>query len=121
MVEKSIPEIERCLEKYDDEMTIYYNKCIENCNSPCLEEVLDVKVRYAYSHGNHIKLVMHYDNLQVYNIREVPRYELWSLVANVGGTLGLMTGMSAISLLEVFMYFVLKTIRLFVTLFKRLL
>ncbi|XP_059163594.1 amiloride-sensitive sodium channel subunit beta-like [Physella acuta] len=48
-----------------------------------------------------IKLVIYYDDLNYEIITEVPEYELFQLLSDVGGTIGLWIGLSLLSLFEV--------------------
>ncbi|XP_059163592.1 amiloride-sensitive sodium channel subunit gamma-2-like [Physella acuta] len=51
--------------------------------------------------NNFIKLLIYYDDLNYETISEVPDYELFQLLSDVGGTIGLWIGLSLLSLFEV--------------------
>ena len=51
-----------------------------------------------------------YKQLTVTEINEVEAYDAVTLLANFGGMLGLMTGMSALSLIEILVWFVLSVV-----------
>ena len=99
--------------------------CKATCYQPCEEE------RYTISETSHpwsdhqkkiqqrqtnhenmktVRLSVYFSELNEIEIAESPSYDRVTLLANFGGMLGLMTGMSAISLLEILIWVLLSVI-----------
>ena len=50
--------------------------------------------------NNLLRLSFTFDELNAKLIEESPKYDIWTLFANIGGTLGLYVGISFITLFE---------------------
>ena len=73
------------------------------CPSPCHETEYKVNL-VRRSDLNYIKLMIYYENRQLTVLREQPTYTSDRLLADVGGLVGLLVGMSTLSLVEVFVF-----------------
>ena len=97
------------VEKYD-EMTILYDTCRANCSIPCEEDSYRVTVRYeppANESTTEVNIYFYYQEMKQTTIEQHPALAISTLVANFGGQLGLMAGVSAISIIEIIIWFVL--------------
>ena len=65
------------------------------------------EVSHPSSNNNKVLLRVYYRELMEMQINEAASYDRVTLVANFGGMLGLMTGMSALSLFEIFIWILL--------------
>ena len=93
-------------------------QCKNKCYLPCTEEKYKIHEifepeksmhRSSVVEENFIHILVKYENLQETRIIEEPSYDVKTLLANIGGTLGLMCGMSVISLIELLYWFLLFT------------
>ena len=93
------------------------DECSAQCNLPCSEETFDIHESFMSMETvqkvlrksiiPYIKVNFAYKTLDETHIIEVPSYDGKTLLANFGGTLGLMCGMSALSLIEIMYWLVL--------------
>lgn len=105
IVDRTSEEVDECMTNKTNDISEEYNGCIKICHHACYEETLDVNVRHRLSSSkNTINLEFHFKDMEQTNVIEVPSTSFSTLLANFGGTLGLMTGMSAISFLEVIVW-----------------
>ena len=98
-------------------------KCRASCFQPCEEERYRVskisqpwtayELRIQGQRNKHlnikkVRLSVYFRELKEMRITETPSYSDVTLLANFGGMLGLMTGMSALSLLEILIWMLLS-------------
>jgi hypothetical protein len=115
--------ISRCIEKYFKNLSS--NECVEKQTGYCPLEcdsfsydinkdsvmVKNISKEFDYFNTNDnvsrafYALRVYYDDLKFTLIRQQPKIELFGLISNIGGTLGLFIGFSFISLLELFEVF----------------
>ena len=89
--------------------------CIAKCPPPCSEIKYGVSVAYEEGKkdlsGNpysRVTLRLKFTDFIVTEIGEQPAYDVTALISNFGGTLGLMCGMSAVSILELLIWLFLS-------------
>ena len=80
--------------------------CVKECKEPCKEIKYDVAE--TFFPGTSLQWEVSFKDFLVREIGQEPRYDVTSLVANFGGTLGLMCGMSVVSILELFIWLCLS-------------
>ena len=105
--DQSAKEADKCLRVKQVDIEDYLAKCIDQCHNPCFEHTFKTQARYLRHEGDRLELSFHYEDLKETYIKEEPRYEVETLLSNFGGQLGLMAGMSALSIIEVLLWFVL--------------
>ena len=111
--------ISRCIEKYFKDLS--NNECVEKQTGYCPLEcdsfsydlnkdsimVKSISNLFDFNTNDNVSrafyaLRVYYDDLKYTLIRQQPKIELFGLISNIGGTLGLFIGFSFISLLELF-------------------
>ena len=87
-------------------------KCAKECRIPCKEITFKIKEKYESNKraGARVRLFFYFEELKETVIEHVPRHTAGTLLANFGGQLGLMAGVSAISIVELLIWFVLVLI-----------
>ena len=65
----------------------------------------------AYSKDNATDISVHFRSMQEISEVEIPEYTFFDYLAEIGGLVGILVGLSVISILEVLVYFVLHIIR----------
>ena len=126
LIDRNISDINICIRTRYDEMIKEYEHCSGQCTDRCETERLKVNVRYDKAYPfclvpgtcedpiQQETLFVGFQDLEETLIIESPTYDMSTLLSNFGGALGLMTGVSAISILELLVWFLLM-------LFKRVL
>merc|ERR1712183_464390 len=92
-----------CLNKHNSDINKDVATCSVKCPPLCLDEIFSVSVRYEKPKAGEnktVRMLFYYPKMTEKTIRQTPAYHFSALVANFGGTLGLMAGMSAISVIE---------------------
>ena len=88
----------------------YYNEdfdaeCAKYCPLECKKENYDVSLTkndyYSSNYWNYIDLYINYNSLSYLNYEESPSISVYNLVSNIGGAIGLLLGMSLLSIFEV--------------------
>ena len=79
-------------------------RCINACPLPCEEIKYDVKLRRKPIPAPHLGFSFDFRYLKEFKIEENPSFDVQTLIGTFGGTLGLMTGMSALSVLELLVW-----------------
>ena len=79
---------------------------------PCDEKTLSIDLTSSSTKGKervtyNTALRFYFEDLEKTYITEVPSYDIPTLLYNFGGALGLMVGVSAISILEISTWFML--------------
>ncbi|XP_072040593.1 acid-sensing ion channel 2-like [Amphiura filiformis] len=104
-----------------------------NCNIPCSSETYEGRLSFSYWPGlpasldikeiypvypnrtsqreNLLRMKIYYAELSYTNVEQFPSYDLASLGSDVGGTLGLLCGMSLITVIEFLEFFSLMFVR----------
>ena len=102
--------ITECIHEADYERNLgesWVEHCVNNCPLPCEETKYDVKLtRKEYPEPN-IAFSFDFRYLKEFQIEENPSFDIQTLIGTFGGTLGLMTGMSALSVFELLVWVVL--------------
>ncbi|XP_066930204.1 acid-sensing ion channel 2-like [Clytia hemisphaerica] len=103
-----------CLWKLNDNLTIF-EECNNVCHlQPCFEEDIKLSLHYHSTKNDHfLSLAFTYDTFLVDIVNEKPVYTWQDLFANFGGCVGLMTGASILSVVELFFFVGLILIDLF--------
>ena len=100
----------QCYRDKKNEWTELYQQCANQCRSACKEVNYKIKKEFK-TNGLHapsrVRLFFFYQDLKETIIEYVPRSDVSTLLANFGGQLGVMAGISAISLIELFIWFLL--------------
>ena len=105
--DQPLEKINECLKDKEEDILGELETCVEGCVNPCVEQYFKHRDKVLASELPQVVLIFYYDDTKETHIKEVPRYEAVTLVSNFGGQLGLMVGMSFISVLEVLVWFVL--------------
>ena len=107
--DRSVDEMKMCFHNNYKEITEgpIRKKCVDECRSPCNEHVYKITQRYEPNPGagTRVRLFFYFHSLKETVIEQVPRLDLPTLLANLGGQLGLMTGISVISVVELLLWF----------------
>ncbi|XP_072040597.1 acid-sensing ion channel 2-like [Amphiura filiformis] len=104
-----------------------------NCNIPCSSETYEGRLSFSYWPGlpaslqlkeiypeypdrtsqreNLLRMKLYYEELSYTNVEQFPAYTLADLGSDVGGTLGLLCGMSLITVIEFLDFFALMLLR----------
>ena len=107
---KSSEELHECVHEYHDNIYDDLNACALECPTPCDGESFTMAVRYEPSKkedAENVQLFFYYMEMTEKMIEEAPSYVYTTLFGNFGGTLGLMTGMSVISVIEMSIWFIM--------------
>ena len=80
---------------------MYYESVQCKCRNPCKETVYDAKISMTSKAGNRTILSFYFENLEIHKSTELPAYDKARLMANMGGLVGLLVGMSMLSVFEV--------------------
>ena len=98
-----------CLSECPTECTsIEYTKSISISNFPSifyyerLTEMYSANFTSKLNKENHLALNIYYDSMSYTTFDEIPKLNLIDLISNIGGTLGLLTGASFLSIVEIF-------------------
>ena len=107
-------EFHDCRREKERQNSYQIGKCTEECREPCKGERYHVHQSYEppMPLNNTFSIKVVYKELVETVIGKQPRSDLKTLIANFGGTLGLMTGMSALSIIEIFIWLILSVIGL---------
>ena len=103
---------------YNFYLAYYYNKeldaeCAKFCPLECNTENYDVSLitkEFSSDNKNYIDLYINYNSLSYYNYDESPSISVYNLVSNIGGAIGLLLGMSLLSIFEILEMIVLSII-----------
>ena len=90
---------------------VYFRFLLSNVNYVIIySRVLEYRSSWRQENKTYkeIALDVYFSELSETEIKEAPSYDGVTLLANFGGMLGLMTGMSALSVLEILMWIVLS-------------
>ena len=112
----SASDIEKCVRK-NSPMSLKNLIC--DCPEPCDEVKYDVNwfKRGKAKHPWQWQISMMYKSHRVTYITEIPKYSIPELLAELGGILGLLTGMSVLTVVELPICFVI-TIMMYLKCFK---
>ena len=107
--DRNVSAMNECYEEKIGVWGIAYTECANNCRTACTETTYNTKQRYVPNTlaPSRIRLFFYYRDLKETIINHVPSFNPPTLVANLGGGLGLMAGVSAISIVEIFVWFIL--------------
>ena len=108
--DRSIEEIKECaISEKRNEILEFLANCSAGCPTPCFEESYVVDQSYIATETveNEIELSFTFKELQETHIIDVPSYSLSTFISNFGGVLGLMMGLSAISITEIIVFVML--------------
>uniref|UniRef100_A0A7M5X720 Uncharacterized protein n=2 Tax=Clytia hemisphaerica TaxID=252671 RepID=A0A7M5X720_9CNID len=100
-------EAETCLKGVEEDHEVY-NKCNAFCRlQPCYEEDIKMSLKYhtTKNQNNLLSLAFGYEYFLVKVYEETPREKWVDLFANFGGCVGLMNGLSILSVFELFIFF----------------
>jgi hypothetical protein len=80
-------------------------ECVKFCPLECKTETYDVSlIRNAFFYDfnkAYLNLAINYDTSSYLNYEESPSISIYNLVSNIGGAIGLLLGMSLLSIFEV--------------------
>ena len=84
------------------------DKCYDECRFPCSKQTYKVRVEYApnFPGENGTMFFFHMDRKETL-ISEAAKTDLLTVLSSFGGTLGLLAGVSVLSLLELLIWVVL--------------
>ena len=105
--DQPVMNIEKCLLDRKEDIEEHREICVTQCHNPCFEQNFKAIQTFTKGEGENIWLSFYYEDRKETFIKEVPSYELETLLSNFGGQLGLMVGMSALSIMEVLIWFIL--------------
>ena len=109
--DQPIAESQKCVAEKRSQIAKHVMKCVETCHNPCYEQYFKSRNTFLRrGKKSDVMLSFYFEDAKEAHIEEVPRYEVVTLVSNFGGQLGLMVGMSALSILEVLVWLVLLLI-----------
>ena len=100
-------EGQTCLRQVENDAKLT-EKCKALCHlQPCYEEDVKMSLDYhkALTYPNFLELSFTFQSFLIEVIEEAPAYTWQDLFANFGGCVGLMTGASILSLVELFIFF----------------
>lgn len=103
-IDQPVSNISSCLKGKKREFKMYVKNCVEQCHNPCFEQSYKAPEIFKRGKKGVIQLSFYYELRKDTYIRQVPSYEVETLLSNFGGQMGLMVGMSAVSLVEVFIW-----------------
>ena len=95
-------EQKKCDAHTTKERKILTDACVKACKEPCEEIKYDVAE--TFFPGPFLQWEVSFKDFLVREIGQEPSYDGTSLIANFGGTLGLMCGMSVVSILELLIW-----------------
>ena len=119
-VDRYINQTMQCISRNQSLIQRFKEKCYNLCRTPCEEVLYSITEKFVptIKKSPRIKLYFYYQELKKSYIEYVPSYEVSTLLANFGGQLGLMAGVSALSIIELIIWFVLflaeKVCRLYI-------
>ena len=108
--DKNVSEINHCMNDRFNDTTNVYEECRVKCTIPCVENSYRVSLRYeppSNATSSRINIYFYYQEMKETVVEQRPSLSISTLVANFGGQLGLMAGVSAISIVELMIWFVL--------------
>ena len=109
--DQNLTDVGDCLRNKNSQINSFYDTCTDECYNPCYEQNIKYKDRYAWENvSSRVTLRLFYEDSRETKIEEVPRYDEMTLLSNLGGQLGLMVGMSALSVMEILVWFILLLI-----------
>ena len=100
---KNMTEIKACMAEKYDALSALYERCRVTCTIPCEEDSYRVTVRHephTSDNWTEVNIFFYYQEMKETTIEHHPSLVISTLVANFGGQLGLMAGVSAISIIE---------------------
>ena len=107
--DKSQSTIEACLD-VSDLSEAEYDKCNKGCRPPCFEEVYEARIEgpnfLGFLNDNFTMISANLDKKEVFVV-DFPKQNLLILLPAFGGTLGLLAGVSALSIIEIIIWTVL--------------
>ena len=103
---KTMTEFKQCVTDMGNKQKNLTHSCVAGCNEPCDEIKYDVSETFFPE--TFLQWEVSFKDFQVREIGQEPSYDETSLIANFGGTLGLMCGMSAVSILELLIWTLLS-------------
>ncbi len=75
-------------------------ECNEYCPSECETAIYSVSQK-SIANSNEFGLSVYYDSLEYTSIKQIPKYEVFDLISNIGGALSLFIGCSFVSFFEI--------------------
>ena len=100
-------DIDKCMRERYEEMASFYESCRVKCPMPCVEDSYRVTVRHephTNANSTEVNVYFYYQEMKETTIEHQPSLVISTLVANFGGQLGLMAGVSAISIIELIIW-----------------
>ena len=114
----TIEDLEKCTGGRKESKRV--KECRKNCRQPCQREKFHVHERFHSGvRSNMLAVDVSFTELMETVIVDQPIYDEQTLFANFGGTLGLMTGMSALSLIEMFVWVSLCALTLAIGVYQK--
>ena len=71
------------------------------CISPCQETVYQAEFKPTFHTNSYVYLTIYFEDIEIMKTTELPAYDSTRFLADVGGLIGLLIGMSLLSLFEV--------------------
>ena len=71
------------------------------CHLQCEETRYDATINKYDEHDSYVQLTIYFENTEISTITELPAYDKTRFMADIGGLVGLLVGMSLLSIVEV--------------------
>ena len=94
----------------------FEKECVKMCPLECKSEQYELSLlrnkgyRNLKSEGGYIRVDLNFDSVSYVNYEEFPSISVYNLVSNIGGAIGLLLGMSLLSIFEVLEMIVLAIV-----------
>ena len=94
----------------------FEKECVKMCPLECKSEQYELSLirnkgyRNLKSEGGYIRVDLNFDSVSYVNYEESPSISVYNLVSNIGGAIGLLLGMSLLSIFEVLEMIVLAIV-----------
>ena len=97
----------------------YHSPC--NCIVPCKETLYEATIKQTSAfYKDMIALTLYFDKLEITRSSEMEAYDSTRFMADIGGLVGLLIGMSMLSVVEVFVCFALYLVDLMLVLMLKI-
>ena len=106
--DRTMKEIDKCMDEKFGEMSVFYENCRLKCSVPCVENSYRVTVRHeppSNTSSEEVNIYFYYQEMKETTIEQRPSLAMSTLIANFGGQLGLMAGVSVVSIIEILIWF----------------
>ena len=100
----------RCIYQiYDGKHPTEYEWCLKKCNAGCERVLFDLEVEKLFrtTDSTMLSIYLYYPTLLSESVTERLKYTWSEIIGLIGGTFGLLTGLSALSVIELFVIIIL--------------